>query len=93
MRKRKIKQPKQVGSPLWMTTYADMVTLLLCFFVLLYGISNVDAEKFRGLMSSLRGGFGILDGTVVSDETGIFHLHPILLLSSCRNREAVKRVY
>jgi chemotaxis protein MotB len=72
VRKRKIKQPKQVGSPLWMTTYADMVTLLLCFFVLLYGISNVDAEKFRGLMSSLRGGFGILDGTVVSDETGIF---------------------
>ena len=29
----------------WMTTYADMVTLLLTFFVLLFAISNVDNEK------------------------------------------------
>ena len=37
----------------WMTTYADMVTLLMTFFVLMFAISNVDAKKamlfFAGL--------------------------------------------
>ena len=37
------KRPKpQEGGASWMDTYGDMVTLLLCFFVLLYTISNVD---------------------------------------------------
>jgi len=30
----------------WMATYADMVTLLFTFFVLMFAISNVDAQKF-----------------------------------------------
>ena len=29
----------------WMATYSDMVTLLMCFFVLMFAISNVDSEK------------------------------------------------
>ena len=37
----------------WMDTYGDMVTLLLCFFVLLYSISAVDQEKFKNLVASL----------------------------------------
>lgn len=52
---------------MWMTTYADMVTLLLSLFVLLYGISNVDEAKFHGLMRSIRGGFGVLEGGLVLD--------------------------
>ena len=31
----------------WMDTYGDMVTLLLCFFVLLYSMSALDMEKFN----------------------------------------------
>jgi chemotaxis protein MotB len=38
----------------WMTTYSDMVTLLLTFFVLLYSFSSVDAQKFKMLASSLQ---------------------------------------
>ncbi|MCL1819846.1 MAG: OmpA family protein [Oscillospiraceae bacterium] len=37
----------------WLTTYADMVTLLLTFFVLLFAISNVDAMKFQLLAAGL----------------------------------------
>lgn len=48
------KRPKpQEGGASWMDTYGDMVTLLLCFFVLLYTISNVDQEKFAALVQSL----------------------------------------
>ena len=36
----------------WMGTYGDMVTLLLCFFVLLFASSSVDAEKFKQIASS-----------------------------------------
>lgn len=36
----------------WMDTYGDMVTLLLCFFVLLYSISTVDQQKWEALVRS-----------------------------------------
>jgi len=50
------------GSPEWLTTYSDLVTLLLCFFILLFSFSNVDAEKFRSIMASFQGGSGVLEG-------------------------------
>ena len=41
----------------WMATYADMVTLLMTFFVLLFAISNIDAQKFALVAAALsRGG-------------------------------------
>lgn len=43
----------QDGGSNWMDTYGDMVTLLLCFFVLLYSISSVDQEKWIILVKSL----------------------------------------
>lgn len=36
----------------WMDTYGDMVTLLLCFFVLLYSISSVDQAKWEQIVKS-----------------------------------------
>ncbi|MCI8686756.1 MAG: OmpA family protein [Lawsonibacter sp.] len=40
------------GGANWMDTYGDMVTLLLCFFVLLYSISTIDAEKWMIVVRS-----------------------------------------
>ncbi len=37
----------------WMDTYGDMVTLLLCFFVLLYAISSVDQNKWENMVASM----------------------------------------
>ncbi|WP_102400921.1 flagellar motor protein MotB [Haloimpatiens massiliensis] len=44
----------------WLTTYSDTITLLLTFFVLLYSMSTVDANKFRQIASSLQ---SVLSGT------------------------------
>ena len=40
------------GGANWMDTYGDMVTLLLCFFVLLYSISSIDQEKWMIVVQS-----------------------------------------
>ena len=40
------------GGANWMDTYGDMVTLLLCFFVLLYSMSTIDQEKWMIIVQS-----------------------------------------
>lgn len=43
----------------WMITFADLMTLLLCFFVLLLSFSELDREKFKIITGSLRHAFGV----------------------------------
>lgn len=60
---RKKKQPESTpGAPLFMATYGDMVTLLLCFFVLLYSFSTLDVKKFEMLAASMQMAFHIQPG-------------------------------
>lgn len=48
------KKPKKpVDDKAWMNTYSDMVTLLLCFFVLLFAASSVDSDKWTILVRAL----------------------------------------
>jgi len=42
----------------WITTFADLMTLLLVFFVLLFSMSTVEAERFEQMLSSLQTSFG-----------------------------------
>ena len=60
-RRRRTEESSGGGSPEWMTTYGDMVTLLLCFFVLLFSFSEIDARKFKSMIASFQGSLGILD--------------------------------
>ncbi|MGI6119609.1 MAG: OmpA family protein [Desulfosporosinus sp.] len=46
------------NSERWMLTYLDLITLLMIFFVVLYSISKVDAEKFHAIAESLNKAFG-----------------------------------
>lgn len=59
-----------VGAPLWMATFSDLMNLLLCFFVLLFSMSSVDAQKFQEVAASLASSFSILPsgGSALSDE-------------------------
>ncbi len=59
--KSKEDEPKK-GAPAYMNTYGDMMTLLLTFFVLLFSMSTVDAEKFNALVSSFRNSVSIFEG-------------------------------
>lgn len=47
------------GAPAWMATFADMATLLLTFFVLLLSFANMDAQKFREMLGSVKDAFGV----------------------------------
>ena len=72
-RRQKPKKQEQAGSPLWMTTYSDMVTLLLTFFILLYTMSVIDIERFQTVIISIQTSFlghtGIMDQTPETRET------------------------
>ena len=46
------KRNKGGGGASWMDTYGDMVTLLLCFFVLLYSMSTISEDKWKALVQS-----------------------------------------
>ncbi len=41
----------------WLLTYADLITLLMVFFVVMYSLSKVDAQKFKAAAASLRAAF------------------------------------
>ena len=59
---RQKKEDVPAGSPAWMTTFSDLMNLLLCFFVLLFSMSTVDAEKFQIVIASLQSHFSVLQG-------------------------------
>jgi len=52
-------EEKEEGAPHWMTTFADMTTLLLTFFVMLLSVAQMDIIKFRRIMGSIREAFGV----------------------------------
>lgn len=58
------------GSPAWMSTFSDLMNLLLCFFVLLFSMSSVDAQKFQEVAASLSSSFSVLPqgGSALSDD-------------------------
>ncbi|MBF0189621.1 MAG: hypothetical protein HQL99_00555 [Magnetococcales bacterium] len=47
------------GTPLWFISWADMATLLLCLFVILFSMSTVNATKFKKLQGTMRNAFGL----------------------------------
>lgn len=47
------------GAPAWVTTFADLMTLLMCFFVLLLSFSEMDVVKFKLLSGSMKDAFGV----------------------------------
>ncbi len=53
--------PEEVkaGAPEWVVTFGDMMTLLLCFFVLLLSFSTMETERFKIIAGYIREAFGV----------------------------------
>ncbi len=57
----------------WLNTFADLMNLLLCFFVLLFAASNVDSDKYQAISDSMSKGIGFFSGIntpIINDENG-----------------------
>jgi chemotaxis protein MotB len=55
------------GAPAWVTTFADLVTLLMVFFILLFAMGSIEEDKWKQIKASLRDALGqevIPDGGV-----------------------------
>jgi len=47
------------GAPMWMATFADLMSLLMCFFVLILSFSELDVIKYKQIAHSMRDAFGV----------------------------------
>ncbi len=47
------------GAPAWMATFADLMSLLMCFFVLLLSFSEMDLQKYKQVAGSMKFAFGV----------------------------------
>ena len=56
------------GVPAWVMTFADLMTLLMCFFVLLLSFAEMDLIKFKQVAGSMKEAFGV-QRTVPSDRS------------------------
>lgn len=74
MAKKRKEDTPAPGSPAWMATFGDLMNLLLCFFVLLFSMSKIDAEEFQKVAASFTnqvsifnaGSTAIGDGLLIS---------------------------
>ena len=47
------------GAPAWVVTFGDLMSLLLCFFILMLSFSEMDRNKYRIVSGSLKNAFGM----------------------------------
>jgi len=55
------------GIPAWVMTFADLMSLLMCFFVLLLAFSEMDAQNYKRLAGSMAEAFGVQNRIQVND--------------------------
>jgi len=53
------KKKPPAGAPVWMTTFADLMSLLLTLFVLMLTFAKMDVEKYQQLAGSMKNAFGV----------------------------------
>lgn len=70
-------KPCKKGAPAWMVTFADLMSLLMAFFALLYAMSSIEDHKFQEVATSLQSVFGdAKSGIFEFDGKSIIELHP-----------------
>lgn len=103
-RSRRPSKKEKVDTNSWMTTYTDMTTLLLAFFILIFSFSIIDVERFERILASIQLSFlghtGILDSPPeiskpipenLPVESGLLEQEEAALLGRMQEIEKVKR--
>lgn len=65
------KREEKGGGAAWMNTFSDLMNLLLCFFVMLFAMSDPNQEKFQQLSASLASTFSIFNAGSISMGDGV----------------------
>lgn len=86
MSRKRVEEPEKENGERWMLTYLDLITLLMIFFVVLYSMSKVDAEKFAAVAESLNKALG--GGTPSKIELAASPSGPSLFLTGTPSSKA-----
>lgn len=71
MARKKKQEEAPAGAPAWTATFADLMNLLLCFFVLLFAMSSTDSEKYTAVVESITSSFSLFSGGGSALDEGI----------------------
>ncbi|HHF98134.1 MAG TPA: flagellar motor protein MotB [Candidatus Aerophobetes bacterium] len=63
MKKRKKRKTEESGDPVWLTTFADAMSLMLTFFVMIFAATSLNKGKVEQALGSLRGALGVMEKT------------------------------
>jgi len=63
MRKIGQRDSEESGDPIWLTTFADAMSLMLTFFVMLFAATSLEKSKLEPALGSLRGALGMMEKT------------------------------
>lgn len=82
------------NSERWLVTYADMITLLMVLFIVMFSMSQVDQRKFNALKSGMAAGFGqstsMLDGSSsILQESGISAIEALAPPSFAKEKQDI----
>jgi chemotaxis protein MotB len=76
----------EAGAPKWMTTFGDLMSLLLCFFVLLLSFSQTNHQKYKEVAGSMEKAFGVQ--RIRSSETSA-PLHGLKIIAMDFDQDAI----
>jgi len=78
--------------PAWLAAFGDLMSLLLCFFVLLLSMSSMDAKKISEAIGSLSGAMSVLEGGTKTEISKMRMQQSTPIDSNDETAEAVNKV-
>jgi len=78
--------------PAWLAAFGDLMSLLLCFFVLLLSMATMDAKKISEAIGSLSGAMSVLDGSTQTEVSMERRLKATPIDSQTETSEMVNRI-
>jgi chemotaxis protein MotB len=78
--------------PGWLAAFGDLMSLLLCFFVLLLSMSTMDAKKISEAIGSLSGAMSVLEGSTQTEVSPERRMQATPIESQSETAEMVNRI-